>query len=115
VTRKSTARQEASAAFQHAEEAARRTQYELRLYVAGTRAHSLRAVTNIKRICERYLEGRYHLDVVDLYQEPSLAREAQILAAPTLVKHRPEPVCRIIGDLSSEARVLLGLGIRSRT
>jgi circadian clock protein KaiB len=108
-------REDTAAALEAAELASARVPYVLQLFVAGTRARSLRAIANIKRICERYLEGRYQLDVVDLYQQPALAREAQILAAPTLVKQQPGPVRRIVGDLTDESRVLAGLGIRSRT
>ena len=72
----------------------------------------MRAVANIKRICERYLSGRYRLDVVDLYQQPALAKEDGVLAAPTLVRTEPGPILRIVGDLSDERRVLAGLGIR---
>lgn len=108
------ARQEASAtdAFEAAYEARERASFVLRLYVAGTRAQSTRAIANITRFCERYLAGRYQLDVVDLYQQPALAREDQIFAVPTLVKEQPSPLRRIIGDLSDDARVLAGLGIR---
>jgi circadian clock protein KaiB len=86
--------------------------YDLRLYVAGTRSASLRAVANIKQICERYLPGRYRLDVVDLYQQPARAKEDDVVAAPTLVLNEPGPTRRIVGDLSDERRVLAGLGIR---
>jgi circadian clock protein KaiB len=110
VSRKS--RQESLNAFEAAEAASRRVKYVLRLYVAGTRSASLRAVANVKRICERHLPGRYRLDVVDLYQQPARAKDDQVLAAPTLVRTEPGPICRIVGDLSDERRVLAGLGIR---
>jgi circadian clock protein KaiB len=99
-------------AFEAAETASRRARYVLHLYVAGTRSASLRAVANIKRICERHLSGRYRLDVVDLYQQPARAKEDNVVAAPTLVRTEPGPICRIVGDLSDERRVLSGLGIR---
>jgi circadian clock protein KaiB len=99
-------------AFEAAEAASKRARYVLRLYVAGTRSASLRAVANIKRICDRHLSGRYRLDVVDLYQQPARAKEDDVVAAPTLVRTEPGPVCRIVGDLSDERRVLAGLGIR---
>lgn len=86
--------------------------YLLRLYVTGRSPHSTRAVENLKRICEEYLAGRYRLEVVDLYQQPELAKGKQIIAAPTLVKELPEPVRRILGDMSNEERVLAGLDIR---
>lgn len=99
-------------AFEAAEAASERVTYVLRLYVAGTRSASLRAVANIKRICERHLQGRYRLDVVDLYEQPSRAREDDVVAAPTLVRTEPGPTHRIVGDLSDERRVLASLGIR---
>jgi circadian clock protein KaiB len=99
-------------AFEAAEAASQRVKYVLRLYVAGTRSASLRAVANIKRICERHLSGRYRLDVVDLYQQPARAREDNVVAAPTLVRIEPGPTHRIVGDLSDEHRVLVALGIR---
>jgi circadian clock protein KaiB len=105
-------RQETLNAFEAAEAASQRVKYVLRLYVAGTRTCSVHAVVNIKRICERYLAGRYRLDVVDLYQQPALAKRDDVVAAPTLVRVEPGPACRIVGDLSDEQRVLAGLGIR---
>ena len=109
---KSRSRQESLRAFEAAEAASERVKYVLRLYVAGTREASLRAVTNIKQICERHLSGRYRLDVVDLYQQPSRAKEDDVVAAPTLVRTEPGPMLRIVGDLSDERRVLAWLGIR---
>jgi circadian clock protein KaiB len=105
-------RQETLDAFEAAEAASQRVKYVLRLYVAGTRTCSVRAVANIKRICERYLPGRYRLDVVDLYQQPALAKRDEVVAAPTLVRTEPGPTLRIVGDLSNERRVLAWLGIR---
>jgi circadian clock protein KaiB len=112
VRSQSRSRQESLRAFEAAEAASQRVNYVLRLYVAGTRSASLRAVTNIKRICERHLPGRYRLDVVDLYQQPARAKEDNVVAAPTLVRTEPGPTHRIVGDLSDEHRVLAGLGIR---
>jgi circadian clock protein KaiB len=86
--------------------------YELRLYVTGTTPKSLRAIANIKQICEEHLKGRYHLQVIDVYQQPSLAKGEQIIAAPTLIKKLPKPLRRIIGDLSNKERLLLGLDLR---
>lgn len=86
--------------------------YVLRLYVTGRTPRSGRAIANLKRICEQFLRGRYKLDVVDLYQQPELAKDQQIIAAPTLVKELPEPVRRILGDMSDENRVLAGLDVR---
>jgi circadian clock protein KaiB len=86
--------------------------YVLRLYLTGTTPQSQRALANIKRICEEHLKGRYKLEVVDIYQRPTLAKDEQIIAAPTLIKSLPLPLRRLIGDLSNEDRVLLGLDIR---
>jgi circadian clock protein KaiB len=112
VSSQSRSRRESLRAFEAAEAASQRVKFVLRLYVAGTRSASLRAVTNIKRICDRHLAGRYHLDVVDLYQQPARAKEDDVVAAPTLVRTEPGPIRRIVGDLSDEHRVLAGLGIR---
>lgn len=85
--------------------------YQLRLYVAGQTAKSLAAVGNLKRVCETYLSGRYEIDVIDLSRNPQLAAGDQILAIPTLVRRLPEPLKRIIGDLSNVEKVLVGLDI----
>lgn len=85
----------------------------LRLYVTGSTPGSLRAIRNIKRICEAHLPGLYALEVIDIYQRPDLAKSEQIIAAPTLVKSLPLPLKRLIGDLSNEEKVLRGLGIRA--
>jgi circadian clock protein KaiB len=87
--------------------------YLLKLYVTGTTAKSIRAITNIKRVCEAHLKGRYVLEVVDIYQRPVLARGEQIIAAPTLIKHLPLPLRRMIGDMADTDRVLLGLDLRT--
>jgi circadian clock protein KaiB len=86
--------------------------WELRLYVAGQTPKSLAAFANLKRICEEHLRGQYQIEVIDLLQNPHLAREDQILAIPTLVRKLPEPLRKIIGDLSNKERVLLGLDVR---
>ena len=88
--------------------------WELRLYVAGQTAKSLLAFANLKRICEEHLGGRYQIEVVDLMKNPELAKGDQIFALPTLVRKLPEPVRKIIGDLSNTERVLVGLDLRSR-
>lgn len=88
--------------------------WELRLYVAGQTPKCLAAFANLKSICEEHLEGRYQLEIVDLVQTPALAQGDQILAVPTLVRKLPEPVRKIIGDLSNTERVLVGLDIRPR-
>lgn len=88
--------------------------YFLRLYVTGTTPKSLRAITNIKRICEEHLKNRYSLEVVDVYQQPTLAKTEQIIAAPTLVKLLPFPLRKMIGDLANTDRTLLGLDLRPK-
>ena len=85
--------------------------HELRLYVAGTTPRSLRAVQNIKRICEAELPDHYHLEVVDVYKEPRRLAQDQVVAIPTLIKFAPGEVKRLIGDLSQEAQVRKGLGL----
>jgi circadian clock protein KaiB len=87
--------------------------YVLRLYVTGLTARSQRAIANIKKICEEHLHGRYDLEVIDIYQHPTLAKGEQILAAPTLIKKLPLPLRSFIGDLSNTERVLLGLDLRA--
>jgi len=89
-------------------------QWELRLYVAGQTAKSLLAFTNLKRICEEHLAGEYRIEIVDLLKNPTLAKGDQILALPTLVRKLPEPVRKIIGDLSNTERVLIGLDLQPR-
>ena len=86
--------------------------FELRLYVAGQTAKSLAACANLKRICETHLAGQYRIEVIDLSKNPKLAAGDQILALPTLVRRLPKPVKKIIGDLSNEERVLVGLDMR---
>ncbi len=87
--------------------------YVLRLYVTGMTTRSERAVRNLQGICDEYLKGRYDLEVIDIYQQPVLAKGEQIIAAPTLIKKLPLPMRRIIGDMSNRERVLLGLDLRS--
>jgi len=89
--------------------------YLLRLYVTGTTPKSVNAIANLKKICEEHLTGRYDLEVIDLYQKPSLARGEQIIAAPTLIRKLPLPLRRIIGDMSDTERVLVGLDLRIKT
>ena len=86
--------------------------YVLRLYVAGMTPRSRRAIGNVRAICDEHLEGRYDLEVIDVYQQPTLAKGEQIVAAPTLIKRLPLPLRRVIGDLSSTERVLVGLDLR---
>ncbi len=89
--------------------------WDLRLYVAGQTPKSLQAFANLKRICEEHLAGQYQIEVIDLLLEPQLAQGDQILALPTLVRKLPQPVRKIIGDLSDTERVLVGLDLRSHT
>lgn len=86
--------------------------YVLRLYVTGSTPQSSRAIDNIKRICETYLSGHYELNIIDLYQQPELAKDMQIIAAPTLVKELPPPLLRLIGDLSNTDRILIALDLK---
>ena len=88
--------------------------WNLRLYVAGQTPRSLTAFKNLKQICEEYLKGQYHIEVVDLMENPTLARGDQILAVPTLVRKLPQPIRKIIGDLSNTDKVLVGLDIQPR-
>ncbi len=85
--------------------------YVLRLYVSGSTARSQIAIANLKRVCEEHLPGRYDLQVIDVYQQPQLAAGDQVIAVPTLVKELPLPVRRLIGNLSAEDRVLVGLNL----
>jgi circadian clock protein KaiB len=86
-------------------------QFRLRLYVIGSGPRSIRAVSNTRALCETHLAGRYDLQVIDLNQRPELARQEQLLAAPTLVREQPEPVRKMVGDMSNLERVLHGLDI----
>jgi circadian clock protein KaiB len=88
--------------------------YQLRLYVAGRTPKSILALTNLKQICEDHLQGRYEIEIIDLLENPQLAQGDQILALPTLVRRLPEPIKKIIGDLSNKERVLVGLDLRER-
>lgn len=88
--------------------------WDLRLYVAGQTPRSVTAISNLKRICEAHLAGRYQIEVIDLLRDPKLAQGDQILAIPTLVRRLPEPIKKIIGDLSNTDRVLVGLDLRPR-
>jgi circadian clock protein KaiB len=85
--------------------------YQLRLYIAGQSARSIAAVSNLKRLCDAHLDGRYAIEVIDLLEQPQLAKVDDILAIPTLVRRLPPPIRKVIGDLSNVDRVLLGLDI----
>jgi circadian clock protein KaiB len=86
--------------------------YSLRLYVAGQTPKSIAAISNLKKICEEHLAGRYEIEIIDLMKDPALAMRHQIVAIPTLIRQLPEPLKRIIGDLSNTEKVLIGLDIR---
>ena len=86
--------------------------YVLRLYVTGTTPNSIRAIKNLQELCKSHLKGRYQLEVIDIYQQPALAKGEQIIAAPTLVKKLPLPLRRFIGDLSNTEKILLGLDLK---
>jgi len=91
---------------------ARRAEYILRLYVAGSTSRSLKAISNLKRLCDEYLPGAYDLQIIDIYKNPDAARDEQIIAAPTLIKRLPAPLRRFVGDLSNTQKLLIGLDIR---
>jgi circadian clock protein KaiB len=97
--------------FEHLAARSSEGEYVLRLYVTGLTPRSTQAIATIKAICEEHLSGRYDLEVIDIYQQPTLAQDAQIIAVPTLIKKLPLPLRRLIGDLSDEDRVLLGLDL----
>ena len=86
--------------------------FVLRLYVTGMTPRSTRAISSVRAVCEEFLAGRYDLQIIDVYQQPALIRDEQILATPTLVKKGPEPQRRMIGDMSNRARLMAGLGIQ---
>ena len=111
MTRKKT---DSKHALEKALKTADREKYVLKLYVTGLTPASTRAITNIKKICEEHLQGRYELEVIDIYQQPVLARGEQIIAAPTLIKKLPLPLRRFIGDMSDSERILLGLDLRPK-
>jgi circadian clock protein KaiB len=89
-------------------------EFELRLYVAGQTPKAIRAFANLRKICDEHLAGRYRIEIIDLLEDPKLGRGDQILAVPTLVRRLPQPIKKIIGDLSNTERVLVGLDLRSR-
>lgn len=98
--------------FEQALEHPDQEQYRLRLYVTGLTAKSQRAIAATKQLCEEHLKGRYVLEVVDIYQQPTLAKGEQIIAAPTLIKRLPLPLRKFIGDMANTERILLGLDLR---
>ena len=105
---------DATERYEKAMEESKKARYLLRLYVTGMTPNSLRAIENIKRICQEHLEGRYELEIIDIYQNPVLAQGEQIIAAPTLIKALPLPLRKFIGDMSQTERILLGLDLRPK-
>jgi circadian clock protein KaiB len=106
---------DATEAFEQSlEEISQGEHYVLRLYITGMTPRSTQAIATIKTICEQHLEGKYDLVVIDIYQQPQLAKDEQIIAVPTLVKQLPAPLRRLIGNLSDEERVLVGLDLQSK-
>jgi len=103
---------DSSEKFEKALADSKKTKYVLRLFIAGNSTKSANAIDSIRDICETNLKGRYTLEVIDIYQQPELARGEQIIAAPTLIKSLPPPLRRIIGDLSSKERILIGLNLK---
>jgi len=88
--------------------------YVLRLYISGLTPKSQRAIDNLKAICERHLKDRYELDIIDIFQQPELARAEQVIAAPTLVKELPPPLRKFIGDMSQTEKILVGLEVKPK-
>ncbi len=105
---------DSTAAFEELLTKLKEQNYVLRLYVTGTTPQSVRAIANVRQLCEEHLKGYYQLEVVDLYQQPELAQGEQIIAAPTLIKQLPLPVQRILGDMSKTERVMVALGLRDQ-
>ncbi len=106
----------ATEAFEEAlkDKTLKRARYILRLYVTGSSHRSLRAVYNLKKLCEEYLPDDYELEVIDIYKDPEAAREEQIIAAPTLVKKLPRPLRKFVGDMSNTQKILVGLDLYER-
>ncbi len=102
----------AAEAFEQAIKEGEKAHYVLRLYISGLTPNSQRAIENVRKICAEHLKGRYQLEIIDIYQQPALAREGQIVAAPTLIKELPLPLRKFIGDMSKTERILIGLDLR---
>jgi circadian clock protein KaiB len=107
--------QDAMAAFELALQETDQGRYVLRLYVSGMTPNSQRAIENVRKICEEHLQGRFELEIIDIYQQPIFAKEGQIVAVPTLVKELPPPLRKFIGDLSQTERILAGLDFRKKS
>lgn len=114
VARKRTSAERTAAFEKAAAEGSDGQTYVLRLYVAGINPRSAAAIRSITEICEEHLKGHYDLEVIDIYQQPTLAKGEQIIAAPTLIKKLPKPLRRFIGDLADQERILVGLDLRPR-
>jgi circadian clock protein KaiB len=102
-------------AFEKAANGLKKGNYVLRLFVTGTTPMSIRAISNIKEVCEEHLKGRYELEVIDLYQYPRLAKGERIIILPTLIKKIPLPIRKLVGELSDREKVLFGLDIRQKS
>jgi circadian clock protein KaiB len=100
--------------FQQSLQDTENEKYLLRLYVTGITPKSTRAIQNLKKICEENLKGCYELEVIDIYQQPALAKDEQIIATPTLIKKLPNPLRRLIGDMSDKERILVGLELKRK-
>ena len=100
--------------FEKSIEANRTEKYVLRLYVTGMTPKSIKAIENIRKICEENLQGRYELEVIDIYQKPDFAKREEIIAAPTLIKKLPLPLRKFIGDMSNTEKILVGLNLVSK-
>jgi circadian clock protein KaiB len=109
--RKELAHNNGNEAAKNGEESGK-PKFLLRLYVTGQTPRSVKSVENLKRFCEKHLKGRYEMEVIDIYQQPALASENQIIAAPTLIKRLPLPLRRLVGDFSNQDRVLSGLDLK---
>ena len=112
---KSNADESAARKLTEAAEQQKTARYTLKLYVAGITPRSRSAITAVTKLCEEHLQGRYELEIIDIYQRPTLAKGEQILAAPTLIKQLPLPLKRLIGDMANTERVLVGLDLREKS
>ncbi len=106
--------QDSATAFELALKETGQEYYILRLYVAGMTPNSQRAIENVELICKEHMQGRFELEIIDIYQQPALAKKGQIVAAPTLVKELPLPLRKFIGDMSQTERILVGLDVRKK-
>jgi circadian clock protein KaiB len=100
--------------FERATAAATTSKYVLRLYITGMTPKSTRAIANVRKLCEKHLEGSYELEVIDIYQQPRLAKGEQIIATPTLIKKLPLPLRKVIGDMSDAEKFLVGIDLKSK-